>query len=95
MTKHPNELRAGLFVMAGVLVLTAAVFFLGQKSALFARTTRLYVEFGDISGLAVGAPVRLSGLEVGSVDRIAFSENPHDRRTRVRLIVQTRRRLVL
>jgi phospholipid/cholesterol/gamma-HCH transport system substrate-binding protein len=88
--KKMDELRAGLFVLAGLLVFTVAIFFLGQKSALFTRNTRLFVEFPDISGLAVGAPVRLSGLEVGTVDAITFSADPRERKTRVRLVVQTR-----
>lgn len=88
--KHTNELRAGIFVLAGVLVFTAAIFFLGQKSALFTRSTELFVEFRDISGLAVGAPVRLSGLEVGTVSAIALSQDLRERKARVRLLVQTR-----
>jgi phospholipid/cholesterol/gamma-HCH transport system substrate-binding protein len=85
-----NELRAGIFVAIGVAVFTAAIFFLGQKSALFTRNTELFVEFRDISGLAVGAPVRLSGLEIGTVSAIALSEDARERKTRVRLLVQTR-----
>jgi phospholipid/cholesterol/gamma-HCH transport system substrate-binding protein len=88
--KRANEIRAGVFVLLGVVVFTIAIFFLGQKSALFTRNTELFVEFRDISGLAVGAPVRLSGLEVGTVDAIALSENPRDKKARVRLLVQTR-----
>jgi phospholipid/cholesterol/gamma-HCH transport system substrate-binding protein len=89
-TKQGNELRAGVFVLVGVAIFTAAIFLLGQKSALFTRNTSLYVEFDDISGLAVGAPVRLSGLEVGTVDKISFSSDAHQQKTRVRLRVQTR-----
>jgi phospholipid/cholesterol/gamma-HCH transport system substrate-binding protein len=88
--KRTDELRAGMFVLVGVAIFTAAIFFLGQKSALFTRNTRLYVAFPDISGLNVGAPVRLSGLEVGTVDAISFSADPRERKTRVRLVVQTR-----
>jgi phospholipid/cholesterol/gamma-HCH transport system substrate-binding protein len=88
--KRANELRAGIFVMVGVVVFTAAIFFLGQKSALFTRNTELFVEFRDISGLAVGAPVRLSGLEVGTVAAIALSQDLRERKARVRLLVQTR-----
>lgn len=88
--KRTDELRAGLFVLVGVVIFTVAIFFLGQKSALFTRNTRLYVAFPDISGLSVGAPVRLSGLEVGTVDKISFSADPRERKTRVRLLVQTR-----
>jgi phospholipid/cholesterol/gamma-HCH transport system substrate-binding protein len=88
--KHANELRAGIFVLVGVLMFTAAIFLLGKKSALFTRNTDLLVEFTDISGLAVGAPVRLAGLEVGTVGAISLPEDLRERRARVRLVVQSR-----
>jgi phospholipid/cholesterol/gamma-HCH transport system substrate-binding protein len=88
--KQGDELRAGIFVLAGVLVFTAAIFLLGQKSALFTRTTSLFVEFNDISGLVVGAPVRLAGLEVGTVAAISLPEALAEKRARVHLVVQSR-----
>jgi phospholipid/cholesterol/gamma-HCH transport system substrate-binding protein len=88
--KQGNELRAGIFVMAGILVFTAAIFLLGQKSALFTRTTDLFVEFKDISGLVVGAPVRLAGLEIGTVGAISLPDDLGERRARIRLVVQSR-----
>jgi phospholipid/cholesterol/gamma-HCH transport system substrate-binding protein len=88
--KQANELRAGIFVLVGVLMFTAAIFLLGKKSALFTRNTDLLVEFKDISGLAVGAPVRLAGLEVGTVGAISLPEDLHERHARVRLVVQSR-----
>jgi phospholipid/cholesterol/gamma-HCH transport system substrate-binding protein len=88
--RQGNELRAGIFLLAGVLVFTVAIFLLGQKSALFTRTTSLFVEFKDISGLVVGAPVRLAGLEVGTVAAISLPEQLEEQRARVRLVVQSR-----
>lgn len=85
-----DALRAGLFVAVGVLVFTLAIFLLGQKSALFARTTTLYVSFADISGLSVGAPVRLAGLEVGSVAKLTFPEELDRKETRVQLVVHSK-----
>lgn len=87
---HGNELRAGAFVVVGVLMFTAAIFLLGKKSALFTRNTELVAEFDDISGLVVGAPVRLAGLEVGTVGAISLPEDLRERRSRVRLVVQSR-----
>ena len=63
---------------------------LGQKSALFTRTTTLYVSFADISGLIVGAPVRLAGPggRHGDGDRVPAELERKE--TRVRLAVQTK-----
>jgi phospholipid/cholesterol/gamma-HCH transport system substrate-binding protein len=77
-------------VLVGVLMFTAAIFLLGRKSALFSRSTELSANFKDISGLVVGAPVRLAGLEVGSVSAISFPPDLQDKRAHVRLSVQDR-----
>ena len=85
-----ETLRAGAFVLAGVAFFTIAIFALGQKSALFTRTTTLFVSFPDINGLTVGTPVRLAGLEVGSVTALSFPPEIERKETRVRLVVQTK-----
>ncbi|HEY6880099.1 MAG TPA: MlaD family protein, partial [Polyangiales bacterium] len=85
-----DVLRAGVFVVVGAIVFTVAIFLLGQKSALFSRTTSLFVQFEDISGLVVGAPVRLAGLEIGNVAALKFSEELSEKKTLVRLVVQSR-----
>ena len=85
-----DRLRAGAFVAVGIFVFVVAVFVLGKKSALFSPTDRLYVTFAEVNGLVVGAPVRLAGLEVGSVSAISFPEDLKDKRARVRLDVRSR-----
>src|SRR4051812_28504100 len=87
---HGDTLRAGVFVLLGVIVFTFAIFALGQKSGLFTRRTTLYVSFSDISGMTVGTPVRLAGLEVGSVAELSFPAELDQKRTLVRLVVQTK-----
>jgi phospholipid/cholesterol/gamma-HCH transport system substrate-binding protein len=88
--KRDSELRAGAFLLVGVVVLTAAIFLLGKKSALFSRTTDLFVNFEDSSGLVEGAEVRLAGLEVGTVRAISFPQDLKRKEARVRLVVQTK-----
>ncbi len=88
--KQADTLRAGIFLTVGIVVFTVAIFLLGEKSALFTRTTTLYVSFQDISGLSVGAPVRLAGLEVGTVAELSFPKQLTAKETRVRFVVQTK-----
>lgn len=83
-----NELRAGVFVLVGILVFTGAIFMLGSKNALFVRTMTLFVQFKDINGLVVGAPVRLAGLDVGTVAAISFPADLSDKKARVRLAIR-------
>ena len=58
-------------LIAGAVVLVAAAGFLGYAVANTGRKTvsgyTLHAAFDNISGVAVGAPVRLAGVQVGTV----------------------------
>jgi phospholipid/cholesterol/gamma-HCH transport system substrate-binding protein len=58
-------------LIAGAIVLAAAAGFLGYAVANTGRTTvsgyTLHAAFDNISGISVGSPVRLAGVQVGSV----------------------------
>jgi phospholipid/cholesterol/gamma-HCH transport system substrate-binding protein len=85
-----RQLRAGMFLVAALGLLIAAVFLLGRSQTLFARRVRLHTAFTNISGLMVGAPVRLAGVDVGTVAAIAFDRDLRERRVRVTLSVERR-----
>jgi len=70
-----TEVRVGLFVLLGMAVVMTVIFMLGSEGRLFERRYTLYTKFKDISGLRVGAPVQLAGLNVGMVDEIQFSQS--------------------
>ncbi len=83
-----TTLRVGIFLMAGLLLTAVAVLTLGGKSGLFERKAKLYVHFADINGLVPGSPVRLAGLDVGTVKRIEFSKDLDSRDARVELSIK-------
>jgi phospholipid/cholesterol/gamma-HCH transport system substrate-binding protein len=67
-----RRLRVGLFLLASVGVLLAVVFLLGRSQTLFVQRVRLHARFENTSGLVVGSPVRLAGVDVGIVESIRF-----------------------
>jgi len=83
-----QNLRVGLFLTAGLIVAIFAIFAIGEKSGLFEGKTKLFVYFDDISGLVEGAPVRLAGLDVGTVSKIEFPERLERRQARVTLSIK-------
>ncbi len=85
-----QNLRVGLFLAFGLLLAGVAIFAVGEKSGLFEGKTTLYVYFGDISGLVEGAPVRLAGLDVGTVSKIAFPADIKQQQARVTLSIKDR-----
>lgn len=67
-----NKIRLGIFVLAGLVVLTATIYFIGEKQQLFGSTFRISGIFKDISGLQVGNNVRFAGITVGVVENITI-----------------------
>ena len=85
-TIDPNrmlEIKIGGFVLAGVIAASLVVFLLGQEKHLFEEQVLLHSQFKDVAGLRDGAPVRLSGVTVGTVTRVAFEKNLNDPRIKV------------
>jgi len=71
MEKSNNfKFRLGLFVITGLALFAAAIFFIGKQQHLFNTTFRLSTTFGNISGLQVGNNIRFSGINVGTVDKV-------------------------
>ena len=64
-----SELRVGLFVLVGLLILAVGIFYV-TGAGFFGPKYRLKTFLPEVSGLAAGAPVRLDGVEIGNVERI-------------------------
>ena len=68
-----SELRVGLFVLAATALLVVVIFYVTSAGGGFGPKYRLYVLLPEVEGLTVGAPVRLDGVEVGNVEKIAVA----------------------
>lgn len=75
-----TELRVGLFVLVGLSVLAAGIFYVTGAGTIGPKY-RLITYLPEVSGLANGAPVRVDGVEVGNVDssRLAPRESAKGR----------------
>jgi phospholipid/cholesterol/gamma-HCH transport system substrate-binding protein len=71
-----SELRVGLFVLVGLLILAVAIFYV-TGAGVFGPKYRLKTFMPEVSGLATGAPVRLDGVEIGNVERITIVPREH------------------
>ncbi|HLW98366.1 MAG TPA: MlaD family protein [Candidatus Acidoferrales bacterium] len=67
-----GELRVGLFVLAGVTLLIMATFYV-TGFGILASKYGLITYLPEVSQLTKGAPVRLDGIDVGSVDDISVN----------------------
>lgn len=73
-SKEQIQVQVGAFLAMGILLFMAAIFMLGSKQNLFQSQYTLVCYFDDISGLRIGAPVQLVGINVGFIDSISFED---------------------
>ncbi len=64
------KLKVGVVITLALLTLFVTVFFAGNIQDLFSPKIQIKAEIKDIRGLRKGAPVWISGIEVGSVKNI-------------------------
>src|SRR5690606_38138453 len=82
--------RVGFFVWLGrVLFMPFIIVFAGDQG-LFSRQVKYSSSFHSIDGLKPGSPVRLAGVQVGTVTSIRFFDDPADPRVRVEMNVLAR-----
>lgn len=82
--------RVGFFVSLGLVLFMAFIFVFSGDQGLFSRQVKYSSSFHSIDGLKPGSPVRLAGVQVGTVTSIRFFDDPADPRVRVEMNVLAR-----
>lgn len=67
-----NNWKLGAFFTMGILLFVVAIYFIGINRNLFGSNFVLRSEFKNVSGLKQGSNVRLSGINIGTVNKIVF-----------------------
>jgi len=70
-----------------MLVSGLVVFLIGDERGVFKSTDTYTARFSDVQGLKRGSPVRMGGLDIGTVDEVAYPEDPSDARPFVRMTI--------
>jgi phospholipid/cholesterol/gamma-HCH transport system substrate-binding protein len=65
-----KNLQTGLFFLAGLVILTAALLIVGTNQNLFSPVYRLKGYLPDTQTLSEGTSVTLSGIEIGVIEKI-------------------------
>lgn len=74
MKKYSVETMVGIFVVVGILCVAYMTVKLGKVSLFGDDYYVLYARFGSVSGLRVGNPVEIDGIEVGRVERLTLDQ---------------------
>jgi phospholipid/cholesterol/gamma-HCH transport system substrate-binding protein len=74
MKKYRQETIAGIFVLIGLLCVGYMAVKLGKVSLWGDNTYTLYARFTSVSGLRVGNPVEMFGLQIGQVEDLKIDQ---------------------
>lgn len=76
--KMETEVKVGLFVSVGLVLIMASILVLGGTESWFTAKVRYLSHFKDIDGLIPGAKVVLGGVQVGTIETIELDNQRHD-----------------
>jgi phospholipid/cholesterol/gamma-HCH transport system substrate-binding protein len=73
-----KEKKVGLFVLLGVAISVVAVGLIGENRKFWERKVLYTTRYGDVAGLAAGSPVRMGGINIGTIDRVYYASSVDD-----------------
>ena len=73
-TNTNRALVVGIFIFAALAIFITAVFTLGGKNKTFDKTLQVTAIFDDVNGLKSGDNVWLSGVKIGTVKKLSFTD---------------------
>jgi phospholipid/cholesterol/gamma-HCH transport system substrate-binding protein len=71
-TSKSNNIKLGIFVIAGLIVVVFGLYLIGKDTNMFSKNYTLRVRFPNVQGLTAGNNVRYSGIQVGTVDKVTI-----------------------
>ncbi len=82
-----SEFKVGAFTLAGLSVVGMVVFMIGEERKLFESKLEYQTKFEEVQGLRRGSPVRMGGVDIGTVTDVAYPEAAEDKRINVKMSV--------
>ncbi len=71
-----KKTAAGIFFVCGIALIGISVFFIGLDRGLTEQKFEVIALFKEVGGLRGGAPIRISGVNVGVVKEVDFLDEP-------------------
>lgn len=78
---HFKKIAAGLFFIASLALIIVSIFIIGIDRGLTEPKFQVIVLFNQVGGLVEGAPIRVSGVDVGVVGAVDFLTEPIEGRS--------------
>lgn len=82
-----SRFKVGLFVILGLTLTMVAIFLIGDVTHVWEPKIMYRSAFRDVGGLKPGAPVRMGGMDIGTVTRVGYERNLGETRIFVNLAI--------
>lgn len=89
------EVKVGIFIIVGIVILFIMLFSIGDIYFIGKPGYHVKVTFNFANGIAINAPVRLAGIEVGEVDGIRIYYDTAEQKTKVELSAWIKKDLMI
>ena len=86
-TTKDKSLRVGLLVTGAIVILMLFLFFIGAEQKIFARKNEYGVRLENVTGLAQGNPVKMSGVTIGVIRDIMLPRDPKQKSVEILLMI--------
>lgn len=83
--KTKFELKVGIFVFIGLVILVTFVLLIGDFKTLTSGHNINFI-FNFVNGVKIGAPIRFAGVDIGEVKDIKFVFLPQEQKTQVQIV---------
>jgi len=74
MKKYSLETAVGVFVLIGIICIAYMTIKLGKVTFIEDNYYPIYADFTTVSGLRIGNPVEIDGIEVGRVEKMSIDQ---------------------
>ena len=82
-----KDVKVGAFVLAGLTAIGAVIFLIGDERQIFNSKVKYSTEFEDVQGLRRGSPVRMGGVDIGTVVGVDYATAANDKNIHVRMSI--------
>ena len=82
-----KDVKVGAFVLAGLAAVGAVIFLIGDERQIFRSKLNYSTEFEDVQGLRRGSPVRMGGVDIGTVVAVDYATEAKDKNIHVRMSI--------
>ena len=86
-TSAAKNTRVGLFVTIALGLLMVFLFFIGSEQKIFARKNEYDVRLENVTGLAEGNPVKMSGVTIGVIREIKLPVDPKQKSVEIVVMI--------